>query len=51
MQIALQDPRVRYVNGEIRDAKNLSRAARGVDAMFHLAALKAWMDTESRSAP
>lgn len=40
MQVAIQDPRIRYVIGDIRDRDHLSRAARGMDTMFHLAALK-----------
>jgi UDP-N-acetylglucosamine 4,6-dehydratase/5-epimerase len=40
MHVSLNDPRLRFVIGDIRDAKRLKRAAAGMDTVFHLAALK-----------
>ena len=40
MHIAFNDPRIRFVIGDVRDRDSLLRAARGIDTMFHLAALK-----------
>ncbi|UIP07381.1 polysaccharide biosynthesis protein [Erythrobacter sp. SDW2] len=37
---ALRDPRVRYYIGDIRDRGSVERALKGVDAVFHAAALK-----------
>lgn len=40
MQERLQDPRVRYLIGDIRDSERLTRAMDGVDVVVHAAALK-----------
>ena len=40
MQERLQDPRVRYLIGDIRDPERLNRAMDGVDVVVHAAALK-----------
>ena len=40
MQERLQDPRVRYLIGDIRDSERLNRAMDGVDVAVHAAALK-----------
>jgi UDP-glucose 4-epimerase len=37
---ALRDPRVRYYIGDVRDRGSVERALKGVDAVFHAAALK-----------
>lgn len=37
---ALGDPRVRFYIGDVRDADSVRRATRGVDFVFHAAALK-----------
>lgn len=37
---ALDDPRVRFVRGDVRDREALARAMQGVDAVVHLAALR-----------
>ena len=37
---SLRDPRVRYYIGDIRDRGSVDRAMKGVDAVFHAAALK-----------
>jgi UDP-N-acetylglucosamine 4,6-dehydratase/5-epimerase len=37
---ALRDPRVRYYIGDVRDRGSVERAMKGVDAVFHAAALK-----------
>lgn len=36
----LRDPRVRYYLGDIRERESVARAMRGVDCVFHAAALK-----------
>lgn len=40
MRRALGDPRVRFYLGDVRDADSVDRATRGVDFVFHAAALK-----------
>ncbi|MEM8677719.1 MAG: polysaccharide biosynthesis protein [Planctomycetota bacterium] len=40
MRIRVNDPRVAFVIGDIRDAQQVHRAMRGVDYVFHAAALK-----------
>lgn len=40
MQRDLRDPRLKFVIGDVRDYDSLSTAMRGVDTVFHLAALK-----------
>jgi UDP-N-acetylglucosamine 4,6-dehydratase/5-epimerase len=40
MHVMFNDPRLKFVIGDIRDADSLKRAARGMDTIFHLAALK-----------
>jgi UDP-N-acetylglucosamine 4,6-dehydratase/5-epimerase len=40
MRIALRDPKVRFVIGDVRDHDSVSRAMRDVDFVFHAAALK-----------
>jgi UDP-N-acetylglucosamine 4,6-dehydratase len=40
MRRALSDPRVRFYLGDIRDSDSVRRATRGVDFVFHAAALK-----------
>lgn len=40
MRIALKDPRVRFYLGDVRDYMSVDRASRGVDYVFHAAALK-----------
>jgi UDP-N-acetylglucosamine 4,6-dehydratase/5-epimerase len=40
MRIAIQNPRVRFVLGDVRDPGSLMRAMKGVDYVFHAAALK-----------
>lgn len=37
---AVADPRVRFHIGDVRDAESIRRAIKGVDAVFHAAALK-----------
>jgi UDP-glucose 4-epimerase len=37
---ALNDPRVQFVEGDIRDPRALERATRGVDAVIHMATLR-----------
>jgi UDP-N-acetylglucosamine 4,6-dehydratase/5-epimerase len=40
MRRALGDPRVRFYLGDVRDPSSVDRATRGVDHVFHAAALK-----------
>ncbi len=40
MRGALNDPRVRFYIGDVRDLDSVDRATRGVDYVFHAAALK-----------
>ena len=40
MRSALDDPRVRFYIGDVRDYDSVDRATRGVDYVFHAAALK-----------
>jgi UDP-glucose 4-epimerase len=40
MRLRLNDPRVRFVIGDVRDPVSLNRAMRKVDFVFHAAALK-----------
>lgn len=40
LRIELQNPKVRFVIGDTRDESSISRAMRGVDYVFHAAALK-----------
>ena len=40
MRHAVADPRVRYYIGDVRDADSVARAVRGVQVVFHAAALK-----------
>ena len=40
MRQALDDPRVRFYIGDVRDYDSVARATRGVDFVFHAAALK-----------
>lgn len=40
MRRALDDPRVRFYIGDVRDEDSVHRATRGVDFVFHAAALK-----------
>lgn len=40
MRTALNDPRVRFYIGDVRDFDSVHRASRGVDHVFHAAALK-----------
>lgn len=40
MRNALSDPRVRFYIGDVRDYDSVERATRGVDFVFHAAALK-----------
>ena len=40
MRRALEDPRVRFYIGDVRDYLSVDRAARGADLVFHAAALK-----------
>lgn len=40
MRSALDDPRVRFYIGDVRDYDSVDRATRGVDFVFHAAALK-----------
>ena len=40
MRRALGDPRVRFYIGDVRDYDSVDRATRGVDFVFHAAALK-----------
>lgn len=40
MRTALDDPRVRFYIGDVRDFNSVDRATRGVDYVFHAAALK-----------
>ncbi len=40
MRRALDDPRVRFYLGDVRDHDSVDRATRGVDHVFHAAALK-----------
>ena len=40
MRIRLRDDRVRYYVGDVRDLDSVLRATRGVDFVFHAAALK-----------
>jgi UDP-glucose 4-epimerase len=37
---ALSDPRVQFIQGDVRDASLMNRVARGMDAALHLAALR-----------
>ena len=40
MRHSVNDPRVRFFVGDTRDAQSISRAMKGVDLVFHAAALK-----------
>lgn len=40
MRIALNDSRIKFVIGDTRDYRNISKAMEGVDFVFHAAALK-----------
>lgn len=40
MRSAVSDPRVRFYIGDVRDERSVERATRGVDYVFHAAALK-----------
>lgn len=40
MRIALRNPKIRFVLGDVRCVQSISRAMRGVDFVFHAAALK-----------
>jgi UDP-glucose 4-epimerase len=40
MRVALDDPRVKFHLGDIRDYNSVDQATRGVDLVFHAAALK-----------
>jgi UDP-N-acetylglucosamine 4,6-dehydratase/5-epimerase len=40
MRIALRNPKVRFVIGDTRDPRSVAQAMRGVDYVFHAAALK-----------
>lgn len=40
LRIALKSPKVRFVIGDTRDAQSINSAMRGVDYVFHAAALK-----------
>lgn len=40
MRLAIQDSRVRYLIGDVRDSRSVSDAVRNVDYVFHAAALK-----------
>jgi len=40
MRVALDDPRMRFYLGDVRDRASVDRAMRGVDLAFHAAALK-----------
>ncbi len=40
MRLALSDPRLQFEIGDVRDERRLLRAMRGVDMVFHAAALK-----------
>lgn len=40
MRRRIDDPRVRYFIGDVRDAESVQRAMRGADFVFHAAALK-----------
>ena len=40
MRIAIGDPRVRFIVGDVRDSSSLLLAMNGVDYVFHAAALK-----------
>jgi UDP-N-acetylglucosamine 4,6-dehydratase len=40
MRTALDDPRIRYFIGDVRDKERLRRAVQGVDVLVHAAALK-----------
>jgi UDP-glucose 4-epimerase len=40
VEAALKDPRVTLIRGDIRSARAVHEAARGVDAIFHMAALR-----------
>lgn len=40
MRRAITDPRVRFYIGDVRDYSSVDRASRGVDLVFHAAALK-----------
>lgn len=40
MRIALRSPKVRFVIGDVRDYDSVNRAMKGVDYVFHAAALK-----------
>jgi len=40
MRLALDDPRLRYFIGDVRDKERLHRAVQGVDIIVHAAALK-----------
>jgi len=40
MQRKFDDPRLRFIIGDVRDGRSVADACRGVDIVFHLAALK-----------
>lgn len=40
MRIALRSPKVKFVIGDVRDYESVNRAMKGVDFVFHAAALK-----------
>lgn len=40
MRLAVADPRVRFIIGDVRDVSSVDQAMRGVDLVFHAAALK-----------
>jgi len=40
MRMALDDDRVKFIIGDVRDPASVTQAARGVDLIFHAAALK-----------
>src|SRR4051795_12658478 len=42
LRASLEDPRVRLVEGDIRDRALLAEQMRGMDAVLHLAALWLW---------
>ena len=40
MRVALRSPKVKFVIGDVRDYDSVNRAMKGVDFVFHAAALK-----------
>lgn len=40
MRTTLEDPRLKFVIGDVRDAEGVNRVVEGVDCIFHAAALK-----------